>query len=115
MIFLRNALTFQSELTKSRASQSNSSGCDGSAPCVPKFSAVATKPRGRNDVYTMMLFITFAAILAGCILLYLDYDEYGKQAAPTTQPPKVEKLGEDASKTAGAGGTTPKTGGNTGD
>ena len=85
---------------------------------MAKDKSKAEGPKGRNDAYTMMLFITFAAILAGCILLYLDYDEYGKNPAPT--PPKVEalKLGEDAGK-AGATTTgptdtktnTPKTGG----
>ena len=33
----------------------------------------ASGPRPRNDAYVMMLFITFVAILAGSILLYLDY------------------------------------------
>ena len=30
-------------------------------------------PHARNDAYVMMLVITFVSILAGCILLYLDY------------------------------------------
>jgi hypothetical protein len=32
-----------------------------------------TGPRARNDAYVMMLVITFVSILAGSILLYLDF------------------------------------------
>jgi hypothetical protein len=58
----------------------------------------AEGPRGRNDAYTMMLFITLLAIGIGCILLYLDYDEYGKQGPPKEAPPTLPKLGGDDTK-----------------
>src|SRR5438067_415768 len=52
-----------------------------------------TGPRGRNDAYTVMLFVTLLAIGIGCTLLYLDYDEYGKQAPPKEAAPALPKLG----------------------
>jgi hypothetical protein len=36
---------------------------------------VDTKPR--NDAYTGLLGISLAAMIVGCVLLYLDYDQYG--------------------------------------
>ena len=42
-------------------------------------------PRGRNDAYTMMLFITLLAVVGGTVLMYLDHEEYGKN------PPAREK------------------------
>jgi len=53
-------------------------------------------PRGRNDAYTVMLFVTLLAIGIGCTLLYLDYDEYGKQAPPKEAAPALPKLGGEA-------------------
>lgn len=50
-------------------------------------SRAAAGPKPRNDAYTMMLFITLVATAAGCVLLYLDYDEYGKE-----QPPKPDAV-----------------------
>jgi hypothetical protein len=63
----------------------------------------ASGPRPRNDAYVMMLFITFVAILAGSILLYLDFagtkelgigedPGYGSRVPPKetiTPPPKL--------------------------
>ncbi|HJZ58796.1 MAG TPA: hypothetical protein VKE74_27890 [Gemmataceae bacterium] len=76
----------------------------------------STKPTARNDAYTMMLFITFVAIVTGCVLLYLDFDEYGQQKAPTTALPTVQKLGEApaAGTTGPSTGPGTKTGGDTG-
>ena len=66
------------------------------------------QPQARNDAYTLMLFVTFVAIVTGCILLYLDFDEYGQQKAPTTSPPAMQKLGGDDSGTkTGTAPTTP--------
>ena len=47
-----------------------------------------------EPVYTVMAFITFVALALGCTLLYLDYDEYGKQQAPTEKVPTLSRLGE---------------------
>lgn len=46
-------------------------------------------PKARNDSYVMMLFITFVAIVAGCVLMYLDHEEYGNK-----QPPAAPKLAD---------------------
>lgn len=64
----------------------------------------ADGPRGRNDAYTMMLFITLLAIGIGCTLLYLDYDEYGKTPPPKEPTPAVPKLGEGTPGGAAPGG-----------
>jgi hypothetical protein len=60
---------------------------------MAKDKSKAEGPKGRNDAYTMMLFITLLAIGIGCTLLYLDFDEYGKQSPPKETPPALPKLG----------------------
>jgi hypothetical protein len=67
-----------------------------------------TRPAARNDAYTTMLAITLLAILVGCVLMYLDYDEYGKQSAPAEKAPALPRLGEG---TTAPKGTTPGGGG----
>jgi len=59
---------------------------DEKAPKRPK---PPTEP-----VYTVMAFITLVAIALGCTLLYLDYDEYGRQSAPAEKVPPLPKLGD---------------------
>jgi hypothetical protein len=74
-----------------------------------------TGPVARNDAYTLMLFVTFVAIVTACILLYMDFDEYGQQKAPSASPPAIQKLGTDDKSATGTGagttgaGTTPGT------
>jgi hypothetical protein len=51
-------------------------------------------PKARNDAYVMMLFITFLAIVTGCVLMYLDNEEYGKIAPPKENIPTLPKLGD---------------------
>lgn len=41
------------------------------------------KAKPTNDAYTGMLAISFVALLVGCALLYMDYDQY--QAKPPTK------------------------------
>lgn len=41
--------------------------------------------RPKNDAYTGLLFISFLALVASCIFLYLDYDQYGK-SSPNFKP-----------------------------
>src|SRR5204863_7110068 len=65
----------------------------------------ADGPRARNDAYTMMLFVTLLAIGIGCTLLYLDYDEYGKQPPPKEAVPTLPKLGDDTKGAATPGPT----------
>ena len=76
----------------------------------------ADGPRARNDAYVMMLVITFVAILAGCILLYLDYagtkdlglgedPGYGQRQPPKENIVPVPPLGGAAEKSgSGPGG-----------
>lgn len=51
-----------------------------------------------EPVYTVMAFVTFVALALGCVLLYLDFDEYGGKTAPGEKVPTLTKLG-DASTT----------------
>lgn len=67
-----------------------------------KRSSAAPKPQ--NDAYTTMLFITLLAMAIGCTLLYLDFDEYGKQAPPKEAVPTLPKLGDATAKGGGGGG-----------
>jgi hypothetical protein len=68
------------------------------------------RPRPRNDAYVVMLFITLFAIAAGCVLMYLDYDQYGSKAPDKSVAPTLPELGKGDTKAAGGaggGGTTP--------
>jgi hypothetical protein len=40
----------------------------------------------RDDAYTGMLIVSLAALLIGCLLLFLDYRRY-----PSKEPPPVAK------------------------
>ncbi len=49
--------------------------------------ATETKPRlkpqrPKNDAYVGLLAISLLALLTGCVLLYLDYSQYGTQKPP---------------------------------
>ncbi|AWM41431.1 hypothetical protein GobsT_75210 [Gemmata obscuriglobus] len=67
------------------------------------------EPVKRDGPYVVMLFITFMAVTIGCVLLYLDFSEYGGKSAPSTPVPAVLKLGEAAPPaTAGAPAAAPK-------
>ena len=43
-----------------------------------------------NDAYTGMLAISLVALLLGCALLYLDYDQYGGKDPPKVSAPDAE-------------------------
>ncbi len=48
----------------------------------------------RSDVYTGLLAISLIAMVISCILLYLDYSQYGATKAPAVSvPPAVPKSG----------------------
>lgn len=68
------------------------------------------EPVKRDGAYVMMLFVTFVAVTVGCVLLYLDFDEYGGKQAPAAPAPAVLKLG-DAPKADPAPAPTPPVGG----
>ena len=59
------------------------------------------KPR-TEPVYTIMVFITFVAMVVGCALMYLDHSEYGGKAPQKETPPTLPKLGDQPSDKAGA-------------
>ncbi len=67
----------------------------------------------RNDAYTGMLTISLLALLAGCVLLFLDFQRYDYK----TKPPAVERSLEPFNPNAPAtpegtpsGGVPPKGG-----
>ena len=57
-------------------------------------------PKVRSDAYVMMLAITFFAILAGCVLLYMDNKDYGSKSPEKAVIPPLTELG---GKAPGAG------------
>jgi hypothetical protein len=62
----------------------------------------AEGPKPKMDAYVMMLVITFLAIVTGCVLLYLDFQEYGSKTPPKEGVPTPAKLGEAGGKAAPA-------------
>jgi hypothetical protein len=57
------------------------------------------RTRSRSDIYTGMLVISLLAMIAGCVLLYLDYDQYSSAkppalpAAPSVSPAAAAPAG----------------------
>lgn len=41
-----------------------------------------TQPKPQNDAYTGILFISLLALLGACVMLYLDYEQYGARTPP---------------------------------
>lgn len=41
------------------------------------------KPKARSDAYTGMLLLSLIVLIAGCVLIYLDFSQY-----PTSKPQK---------------------------
>lgn len=72
----------------------------------------ARAPRRTEPVYTVMTFVTFVAMAVGCALLYLDFEEYGKQIPTKETIPPLPKLGD--APAAGTTTTAPKAGGTDG-
>lgn len=56
-------------------------------------------PKARNDAYTGLLFISLLALLTSCVLLYLDYAQYGAQKPPSM--PNIPKAGAGVSLPVG--------------
>jgi hypothetical protein len=61
-------------------------------------------PVARDGAYVMMLFITLVAIVGGCVLMYLDTEEYSGKPIPKEPELKIKALGAQANlpDTAGA-------------
>lgn len=69
--------------------------------------ARAAAPRRTEPVYTVITFVTFVAMAIGCTLLYLDYDEYGKQSPAKESAPALPKLGDGGTAAPAKGGGEP--------
>lgn len=52
------------------------------------------QPVARDGPYVMMLFLTLVAIATGCVLMYLDADEYSSKSPPAVTAPAPQKLGD---------------------
>lgn len=53
-------------------------------------------PVARDGAYVMMLVMAFLAIVVGCVLMYLDNEEYGGKSPPKEAAPVVQALGAPA-------------------
>ena len=49
--------------------------------------------RPPSDAYTGLLALSLIAMIASCVVLYLDYAQYGNTKAPTPTVPPVSKPG----------------------
>ncbi len=58
----------------------------------PPRAVPTAKPR--NDAYVAMLVITFLAMVAGCVLLYLDIQQYEGKSPPQAPAPALPELGK---------------------
>lgn len=56
---------------------------------MAKKPVVSDEPKATNDAYTGMLAVSLIALIVGCVLLYLDYNQYGSEPPPSipTTPP----------------------------
>ena len=55
----------------------------------------------RNDVYTGLLTISLVAMIVSCLLLYLDYSQYGGAAPKVIVPPAATPRQPGAAATGG--------------
>jgi hypothetical protein len=65
---------------------------------------VVAKPQ--NDIYTGLLVIAFVAMLVSCVLLFLDFNQYG-ETAPKVTVPKGAAPPADVPQIGGGGSVTP--------
>lgn len=73
---------------------------------MAKKSTAAPKPK--NDAYSAMLFVTFVAIVAGCVLMFLDTEQYKEGTAPPASPALVlPKLGTTTVASSGPAAPAP--------
>ncbi len=74
-------------------------------------------PVTRDGAYVMMLAISLIAIVTGCVLMYLDNEEYAGKQLTKEAAPAIQKLGDPfkgselpATTTPPASGTGPAPG-----
>lgn len=67
------------------------------------------KPRKRNDAYTGLLAMSFLAFLGGCVLLYLDLEQYkeGDSLKKAPDPLKIDVPGAQLKVVPGSGTPPP--------
>jgi hypothetical protein len=58
--------------------------------------ATSTQTKPQNDAYTGILFISLLALIGACVLLYLDYEQYGQRTPP--KAPQLEPPGKSLEK-----------------
>ena len=68
-----------------------------------------TKPRKRNDAYTGILAVSFLALVGGCVLLYLDLEQYkdGDKLKKAPDPLKIDVPGAQMKVVPGSGTAPP--------
>lgn len=52
-----------------------------------------TEAKPKSDAYTGLLALSLIALLASCVVLYLDYAQYGSTEAPKVNIPKPGQPG----------------------
>jgi hypothetical protein len=60
--------------------------------------ATESKPKARSDAYTGMLLLSLVVLIAGCVLLYLDFSQY-----PSARPAAPQKVPAISNPLEGAG------------
>ena len=71
-----------------------------------RFDDLDAKPK--SDAYTGILALSLIAMVTSCVILYLDYNQYGGSTAPTPNVPKVTApSGINQGQPASGGGATP--------
>ncbi|QJW96270.1 hypothetical protein [Frigoriglobus tundricola] len=67
-------------------------------------------PVARDGAYVMMLSISLIAIVIGCVLMYLDTDEYSGKPLTKEAAPAIQKLGDPFKGSEAPAATTPAPG-----
>ncbi len=67
-------------------------------------------PVARDGAYVMMLIISLLALIGGCVLMYLDTEEYGGKSPPKENAPVVQPLGTAAKVDSSGPGPGPAPG-----
>lgn len=70
-----------------------------------QYEEVEAKPK--NDAYTGLLALSLIALLASCVVLYLDYAQYGSTEAPKVSIPTPNQPGGPINQGAPASSQAP--------
>lgn len=71
---------------------------------------VTVRPRKRNDAYTGLLAVSFLALVGGCVLLYMDLEQYkdGDKLKTAPDPLKIDVPGTQLKVIQGSGAPVEK-------